>query len=633
MTAAFDAPLRSADANFAQSPTGASGSGGPAAEGNSASQGERVADDRAESMMQARASRSPMVAVLALLTAAYLAFALWPMADRLLNAPSGAVLAFVGTILAAILLFARIGWRRYAGLVLLTVFLVQLNWSGWVDPRPIGDLATLWDDARKLSLSIWNGAIDWSLLRDSNAPSALAFFGSVIFVVSDDLSVMRVLCAALWTVQTWFVWRIARLVSETRPVAGLAAALFGLAPAVMVFGALPSAEAFFGVLALGSVYTLLSYRRRGLVRSAALAGFLGGLAVLARPVGYGHLIGLTVIMLLAIGYLGGGRAKWRMGLAALGFWVGALLAAAPQVAIVTALDGSFPKGAPSIGVGYELYLGLDATSGGAYSEAISPAALADVGYGGLQPAPPREADARAAAAAWRTVLDDPMGVARFLFSEKMTSLWSSHEQLLRWSVNSPTQIAADRQGALLGKVAPAAIDGAILALFIAGFIGALRLVARRGAVRDPSRWILLLVTFLAVAAVITVLEARDRNAFALLPFLAFIAPMATARMPRIVSTPVINVPPEVERAPRRAPDRVTPLPAGLAALRAARAAKEPVGEKHEAMSKHPVERGELEPSPSSGNETPAVAADAPADERLARALAGMSKPKRRSENE
>ena len=49
MTAAFDAPLRSADPNYSQSPADAAGSGGAAAV---ASQGERIADDRAQSLMQ-----------------------------------------------------------------------------------------------------------------------------------------------------------------------------------------------------------------------------------------------------------------------------------------------------------------------------------------------------------------------------------------------------------------------------------------------------------------------------------------------------------------------------------------------------------------------------------------------------
>lgn len=555
------------------------------------------------------AAPSFVVLALAALSAAYLGLAAFFSAESLVEKADPTALAVAGGIVAAALILARVGLRGGLWIVLLGTFALQLNWSGWVNPQPIGDLAALWDQARIAAEGVRTGAVDWSLLMESRAPSALGFYAVVIAVVGDDLSVLRVICAALWTLQTWFVWRIARLVNEARGVAALAAALFGLAPAVAVFGALPSVEAVFGVFALGAVYVLISYRRRGLVRSAALSGVLVGLAILARPVGFGHLIALTLLMILSLGYLATWRQRGRMAQAIVGFWMGAALALAPAVALTAAETGraALPTG---MAVGYELYVGTDPRSGGAYREAVTPGSLATIGYGGPRALPPIEAESAAFQAAVARLTSDPASFAAVAIVEKTRLLWREHAGLLTWSVTAPSDRRAALENSGLGRAAPAILDGGLLALLALGALGAVRIVLRAGAVQDPTRWILLFATLLSVAAVIGVLEAQDRNTLVLLPFVALLAPMATARLPALTLQP------------RSAHGRASAEEGGDRAV----TAPEDLGERAAAA----FERADIRPPELAA---PKVAADTPVEQRLARALAGMSKPTRRDDSD
>ncbi|MEM6492074.1 MAG: hypothetical protein AAF684_09290, partial [Pseudomonadota bacterium] len=244
-----------------------------------------------------------MIAVLAALVTAYLGLAMYHAAfDAIANGVLLVWLVAVGG-LAVLAIAAQINWSFGLALVLLISFVTQLVWIFQIGGAFEGEPAQFWIEARSFAASLGEEDTTAALqhLHQSDHPSALSVYGLAAFAFNRNLSVIQGLTAAVWTLQTYLVWKIASEVSELKPRAFACALIFGLSPTLIVFGGLPSVEALFGLFVLAAFYVMLSHRNRGLTQSAFLSGALVALAFLARPAGVGYMLGVFAVLI--IGFL------------------------------------------------------------------------------------------------------------------------------------------------------------------------------------------------------------------------------------------------------------------------------------------------------------------------------------------
>lgn len=541
---------------------------------------------------------STLILAFAALTTVYLGIAVFFAVEDAVAFGDARLWASAAAALAVLAAASQVTWSSGVVVVLAVSFVAQLSWAGWIDPRPVGDLEVFWNEALGLARGLADGQIDWALLHASSHPSATAIYGTAAFVFGEDLSTMRVLTAAVWTVQTWLVWRIASEVSELKTRAFACALLFGVSPTLVIFGGLPSVEALFGLFALGAVYTMLSHRRRGLALSAAISGALVALAFLARPTGVGYFLGLLMVLLAGFASAGGWRQRGRMATAFAACLLGFAVGAAPQAALNLAVEGRASI-APGPAIGYQLLIGTDRAGDGVGALASRPDAQAVAPE--IAEAPPEVAKAlamRAADLAARDIAldrmaDDPFGVLAFAVTDKMSSLWLSQTDRQRLSLSfSAAGRTGDEAGIAFRAVVTSVVGGVNLAFLAAAAAGALRIVLRRGAVVDPTRWVLFYVALLSLAAAHGVGEVRERHHLAFTPLLALLAPLPFARLSAVHGAAVASG--GVGGGVGSAPDPTT-APAQSA--------------------------------------TPTVAADATPQERLAHVLKSMSKPPRSAEED
>ncbi|MEO1291361.1 MAG: glycosyltransferase family 39 protein [Pseudomonadota bacterium] len=484
-------------------------------------------------------ARSRLVFILAVFLSGYLALAVWFAADDLLSRPHavdfGAALTALGTIVllaigagvARACRHFRAGTESTAVLapVLGIGFALQLFWGGWVDPQPFAEFGTLWDQARRLATSF-----DVDVLYSTASPSAVGVYALGIAVFGEDLMALRIISAFLWTAQAFLVWKIATRVRELRDSALVAALCLAFSPAVIVFSSLPSAEAVFGVFALTAVYLLLSHRRRGLYVSAALAGLAAALAFLCKPVALAYFIGVLIVLGVAVGRAAALGPRLRLAGGVLACLAGFAVGVAPQALLNHAKEGQFSI-APAPAIGYQLLLGTNRDSGGAYSVKD----LEQAGYIGPDQTTLLEADRRAREIAWSRVSSDPGGFIVFAFTEKMRRLWSSEVGLLDWSVGSSPRGETEPMTTVT-RWGGVVIDAAYLAILIAAMAGVVRLAAGGGAVHDPARWLLVLGVLTMLALAHFMLEVRPRYHLAFTPMLALLVPLGLSiplRRPRL----------------------------------------------------------------------------------------------------
>lgn len=557
---------------------------------------------------------SPMIQILAVLTAAYLGLASYYAASNAFATVNLTLYVTAGAVLVIVGLGSQVRWRFGGVLVLSLSMIAQLAWAGWALPEPQGENAELLVQARTLAnWFVSNGEFAAAELHKSSSPSATALYAAAIALFGEN-AVLRVLAAALWTAQAWFVWRICEQVAELRSMSFVAALLFGLAPALVVFGGHLSMQAVFGFFALLSVWLLLSHRRRGLGLSAFLSGVSGAWAFLAHPSGLAFVAGLIAVLLVGLLWEKRWPGRWRMALALLASIGGFALGVAPQAALNYEIEGRFSI-APGPAIGVELAHGTDMTGDGVLGEraklelpfdGVAEIELDDLPSGQVlgQPVPirvqqapaRREADLLARAFAMDQISSDPKAFLIFAVTTKMQSLWTSADAVLQ-----PTTSAQARgpngdpfTDSVIASQAASVIDGVFLAVLVLSTLGAARLVLRGGAVRDPTRWVLIFVAVLCLAIAYVFLRAQPLAHLAFVPFLALLAPIAFAKLPRVMSV----------RAEARAN---------------AAAAAEREAERDKAFDLASIHK----PKPVD----PDVASRSP-EERLAMVLKGMSKPPR-----
>ncbi len=544
---------------------------------------------------QATVRPSRMIQILAALTAAYLGVALYYAGTKAFGTVDVTLYIAAGATVAFVALASQVRWRFGAVLALSLSFVAQLAWAGWASPAPIFEDESLLLQARTVALSIvQSGEFAAQELYESPSPSATMLYAVAIALFGEDLSVLRVLSAGLWTAQAWLVWRICEEVSELRARGFAAALLFGLAPAVVVFGSVPSVEAVFGFFALMSVWLVLSHRRRGLGLSAFLSGVFGAFAFLAHPSGVGYVAGLVAVLLVGLSWEKRWPGRWRMGMAVLACVGGFALGVAPQAALNYAIEGRVSV-APGPAIGLELAYGTNRESSGGHSAEDSQTFGFDVAQG----VELREAERAARGAAMERISADPEGFFVFAMTVKMRQVWDSTAEVLDSTTQRPGREPGEFEATAVGAAAPSVIDGVYLAILALATLGALRLTIRAGGVRDPTRWVLVLVAILCLASAYLFLWARPRANMAFTPLLVLLGPIAFAKLPRVVTA-------RIEAREREAAEQ----------------AREE--EKDKAFDLAQIHK----PKPVD----PEVA-KRPAEERLAMVLKGMSKPPRPANEE
>ncbi|MEL6316423.1 MAG: glycosyltransferase family 39 protein [Pseudomonadota bacterium] len=540
---------------------------------------------------------SAMTLLLALGLGLYLTLAFGHAALAALAEPSALTAAAAVAVIALAAAAAQIRWSFGVAAVLAASAAGQLVWALWLAPNPIGESSDLWLEATRFGASLAAAAPDWRTLHESATPAAVLLYAPVTALFGEDIVAARIFSTCLWLAQTWLVWRIAQEVSELKPAAFAAALLFGLSPALLSYGGQPSVEAVFGLFALSAIYVILSHRQRGLAQSAAQSGALAALAFLTRPVAFAFFLGLALILMIGFARAEGIRYKARMLGALAAACVGFLVGVAPQ-AILNLHRGDVLSIAPGPAIGYQLMVGTNRDD----VRGFSPEDMRRAGFVGPDRPPLREQDQAARRIAWEQVSADPAGFAVFALTEKMRRLWGAHEEVLYASV-APATGAAERFAASpLAAWGPPAMIGAHLALLFAAALGVWRLAARRGAVRDPTRWVLFAVSFLALGASHLLFEVRAPNQLAFLPLLAMLAPLPFIRLPKTAA--------RVAREEARAAAQAA---AEAAAARAAELEKQTAAADAAAAAM---------PGPA------AEVAGKSAEERLAYALKRMSKPPR-----
>lgn len=466
----------------------------------------------------AGATPSSAVRLFAGFAAVYLFVAIGYAAPSIYQAASSATPSHLPLVGAALLSFAtamalasRLGSLAALILLLVASFSAQIAWAIWIDAQPFGTFGVLWDSARRMAAEP-----SLEFLFASPSPMAVALYASIIKAFGAELDAARIVAAGLWTVQTALVWKIARQLREVKGGALAAAAAVGLTPAAVVYGALPSAEAVFAPLVLAGVYLILSHRNRGLFLSALLAGVFLGLAFLTKPTAVAYAAPILLVLataLLAARSLTGAIGLFG-GLAALLIGVAVLIAPVLQLQAERQVS-PVAKLAPSLG--FDLMFGANRASGGGY--AVSD--LEQIGFSGGAggDAAFDKAERAARALAFERIAEDPAGFAVFAATEKMRRLWSNERALLNWTVDAPSPRRAEIAEMDLKDRAGAIIDGAYLAVLALAALGATAL-AFRGAVLDPSRWMILLGAFALLAVSHAVLVADARGHLVFMPLLA-----------------------------------------------------------------------------------------------------------------
>lgn len=512
------------------------------------------------------------VAALAIFATAYLALAFgragaFAMTSTYYSEPL--IAPVFAAALLAIAFAAQIRWRTGLLLVLMASFVAQLSWASWYGLEPLVGQDELWSQSRAFADNLLAGDFDALLagLHRSGAPSAVAAYGLGVVVFGDELGALRAISAGMWTLQTLLVWRIASEIAELRRAAFAAALVFGLSPTLIAFGALPSVEGFSGLLLLGGVWMVLSHRRRGLTLSVFLSGALLAVAFLAEPVAATMMFGVMVALLLGLVAARGWRARGRIFAAILAGVLGFAAAATPQALLNWRFDGAISI-APGPAIGEQLLFGLP--DGAAR---LSEAGFDRVGVDGGPSL--READQAARRIAIDAILADPAGFFAYAVGPKLTELWRSEQAMLAWTAGSPALSPGDFEATAPGMYARPAVDGVYLAMLLAALLGFARLVLRGGAVRDPTRWILLLFGFLSLAAAHLVVEASARDNLTFAPLLALLAPFSVTRI--------------AERARSRGPKRAVDGADAAVHAPAERAVDEDVDHDPRPMHERPVE--------------------------------------------
>lgn len=498
------------------------------------------------------ARRLASLTLLAALVALYFGVAFAYALDHATRFAAPAAFGVSAATMLATLILNRYQIFRFevgAGVIFALSFLLQVNFAAWTDPQPAGGLADLFNDARRLSAGLGAWDVDWTLIEGSQSPAALSVYALTMAAVGDDLSVLRVVSAGLWTLQAWLVWAIARRIAELRDRATLVVALFALNPTILLFGGLPSVEAVFGVFALASAAALFSHRARGLAISALLAGVFAAFAFLTKPLGLGVFAGLMIAIVLSAAAIHGWRRRLPALGAALALAAGFAIGLAPQAALHGARSGALSV-APGAALGYQLLIGANYPGGGAYSEESASVDLARAGFGGGEAISMREADARATAMALERIAEDPLRYAVFAATEKMRRIWSNQREMLAWTRDGAGGAWWSQTGeeALGGRGDGRSIDGTegarsnpvqtlvdgfYLALLALAALAAARLALSGGAAaRDPSRWLIIYSVIGATALTAAFMEARPLAHVGLLPFLALTAPLAVAKKTR-----------------------------------------------------------------------------------------------------
>lgn len=585
---------------------------------------------------------SAMIAILAAVVAVYLTIAVYYAVFEAVSFGETQLWVAAAAALLVLGIAGQINWRFGLILVLALSFVAQLVWVSPIGLAMEGEPAFFWQDARGFARSLDSGEAGDALakLHESNYPSALIVYGFAAFLFKLNVSTVQVLTAAVWTVQTWLVWKIASEVSEIRPRAFACALIFGLSPTTIVFGGLPSVEALYGLFVLGAFYVMLSHRKRGLALSAALSGGLVALAFLARPSGVGYLVGLIAVLAVGFAYAGNWIQRGRMVGAILACVLGFAVGVAPQLALNYNLEGRLSI-APGMAIGEEMLTGTDPSFAPgealrAHEDRIAELA-ASLNAPDSAAARRRAEDLVARDIAIERIGDSPLGFAAFALTEKMSLLWSSEQPILQLTLRSQEAEQTVISGPI-GKAMPSIVGGWYLAMLIAAAAGALRLCLRGGAVRDPTRWVLVFMAFISLAGAAALGKADPMRHLAFTPLLALLAPLPFARLPQVAGMSMrARIIAAAEGAEDRAPaaPAKSPSPIAAAPKKPAPAATPPVAAPSPAVAATP------KPAAPAVAMAAGAVAEAPAkpveewspEQKLAHVLRSMSKPPRPPEED
>lgn len=479
--------------------------------------------------MAAIAAPSATIRLLALLCAVYVAGALFYAGGGIVDPMQGFTLAIAAGTVFAIMAAAQIRWAFGPFFVILVSVFAQAMWARLVPSAPLGEFAGLWREALSFAAGLRGGEVDWSALRDHEAPAALALYGGAISLFGEDYDTLRQFVIALWTLQFALLWGVAAEISELRERSFAIVLVFGLSPTIVLFGAIPGVEAVFGVLALLSLYLVLSHRRLGLALSTMLSGVFAALAFLAQPTALGYGAALLALLLFGLLTARNWRLRGRMTLALAAFCVGLGLGYAPRVLINHEASGDWSL-APGPALPAQLLHGVAAAAAPGEVAADRHVGFVDPAGAAVDGAQLRQAEDRAWDVALQRLSDDPLGIGRFAVTEKMRSLWSSDTEALRWGLGASPP-SDEPAVAFVQEYGERVLQGVFVGVLFAAFLGLIRLVVRRGAVRDPARWLLVLGAVVGLALTFLLLDARERLHLAFSPLLALLTPIAFARLP------------------------------------------------------------------------------------------------------
>ena len=478
-----------------------------------------------------RGAPQTALTICALVLAVYFANAVWRAVDFAARFADQVAFVICLIAIAGIAIASQYHMRRGITLIIGASFLAQLFWAAWADPQPIDDLARMWDAARRLSVGLASANIESGLLAESHAPSALVFYALVMTGLGDDVSSMRVVSALCWCAQIYLVWRIALLIPILRERATLAAGLFGLAPSLVVYGALPSIEAVFGTFALIGVYYFLKSRESAAIQDAFFAGLFFALAYLARPIGGAYCISAAAV-LVAVAHAANAERRKYMRMQAAVLLLGFAVGVAPLASFHALRSGAFSI-APGAALGYQFLIGANIAGGGGFSETANGEDLRQVGIFGDNTVSPIAANRLAIQRAFERLAQNPFGFAGMAATEKIRRLWSNERELLTWGLNTASHAAANAVSSRIKSTLAARhfVDGFYLAFILLTFLAFARLALTRGRfVTEPHSLIYILGLALGLVFAMVFLEARPRQHLPLTPLMALCGSFALAQI-------------------------------------------------------------------------------------------------------
>ena len=327
--------------------------------------------------------------------------------------------AYLGAWLSALAPRIRIG------LAAVLAFTLYVLWGMFAEVTPFSDFLSFYQASIRLTTGGGLGAA-----LPSKSPLTVAWYGSVLWLLSPSYQTTYIAAAVLWAAQIPLLYAALPSFGVRDPIAKTAALIYGFSPSVVFYAPLITSESVFNFLIVVCLYVLSRYHRHAELRTAAALGAASALLFLTRMNGGAFMLAFAL-------YVAVWPGEMRQRLLPLA----SLLATFLLIVFLNALATSRYTGQfslmPSHWGSYNLMAGTNRASHGGYNTED----LALAGFTGDSALSHDEASHNALRIGIERITTDPLGFVAFAFTDKLMRFWGTDASSVDW----PTDQSPKRQ--------------------------------------------------------------------------------------------------------------------------------------------------------------------------------------------